>query len=335
MPEVGKPARSADVRSAEHGAAALPSVTVAIPVFNEEGQIEACLAGVEAQTYSAILEVLVVDGGSTDSTRARAMGHAGVRVVENPRRSRPAAMNVALREAKGDVLVRVDARTALAPDYVERCVEAIERSGAAIVGGPMRLEAASASGRGVAAAMSSRLGGGPAAFRRTTGPARFVDTVYLGSYLVEVIRGLGGYDEVFGGNEDAELAFRAQNAGGVYLDPDIHSSYAVRADLRALASQYFRYGRARAGTICKHPRSLSPRQLAVPALFLGLLSPWRKPVFVAYLAMVLSRVLAEVPKDPAAAPSFAVALPVMHASWGAGFAKGLARGIVRAAKAGG
>jgi GT2 family glycosyltransferase len=302
-----------------------PGVTVAVPVLDAEDYIDRCLAALDGQSYHGILEVLVVDGGSRDRTRELAGHHRLVRVVDNPARSRPAAMNVALREAKGEIIVRVDGRTLVAPDYVERCVGALTSSGAAVVGGPMRLTATTPRERGIRAAMTSRYGAGPAEFRREHGSARFVDTVYLGAFRRDVVAGIGGYDEVFGGNEDAELAYRAQKAGGVYLDPAISSTYAVREGYRALASQYYRYGRARAGTVRKHPASLAPRQLAVPALFLGLASPWRRSVLVAYLTLVAVRAALEARTDRPAALPMAAALPTMHVAWGAGFARGLLR----------
>src|SRR5208283_4014585 len=122
--------------------------------------------------------------------------------VDNPRRIRPAGLNVAIAAVSGDIIVRVDARTALATDYVECCVSALERSGAAIVGGQMRYEAHGGRQRGIVAAMTSRLGAGPAAFRREGGEPRYVDTVYLGAFRVGTIREMG-YDEWSGGNEDA------------------------------------------------------------------------------------------------------------------------------------
>ncbi|MDA8291347.1 MAG: glycosyltransferase family 2 protein [Actinomycetota bacterium] len=313
----------------EAGTVPHPSVTVAIPVLDGEGQIERCIAAVDDQAYDGDVEVLVVDGGSRDRTREIAARHPRVRVIDNPRRSRPAAMNVALREARGEVVVRVDVRTTIAPDYLERCVHALAGSGAAIVGGPMRLGAETARERGIRAAMTSRVGGGPAAFRRASGPARFVDTVYLGAFRRETVLALGGYDEEFGGNEDAELAHRARAAGGVWIDPSIRSCYAVRGGPRELASQYFRYGSARAGTVVKHPASLSPRQLAVPLLLVGLASPWRRAVLLTYSSLVAGRAALETARDPAAAPWLAVSLPTMHASWGAGFVRGLVRAARR------
>lgn len=300
-----------------------PAVSVVIPALNEGSMLAECLESVREQQYERIEEIVLADGGSTDTTREIASRFEKVRIVDNPRRSRPAGLNVALAHATGDVIVRVDARTRLAPDYVSRCVDALEASGAAIVGGPMRYECHSARERGIAAAMMSRLGAGPAEFRRLGGEPRFVDTVYLGAFRRKVVADLGGYDEWSGGNEDAELAYRAQSAGGVYLDPRIVSTYVVREGLQPLARQFYRYGRNRARTIRKHPRSISLRQLAVPALVLGLLSPWRRPVAVAYLSAVLGRTIAEARRDRQAAPAVAVALPVMHASWGSGFFRGL------------
>jgi glycosyltransferase involved in cell wall biosynthesis len=302
-----------------------PSVSVAIPVYNGAAHLERCLAAIAVQTYENICEVLVVDGGSSDGTRELVAATPLVRVVDNPRRNRPAAMNIALAEAAGDVIVRVDGRTFIAPDYVERCVVALGASQATIVGGPMRLTAETARQRGIRAAMMSKLGGGPAEFRRDRGGARYVDTVYLGAFYRDAITAIGGYDEVFGGNEDAELAYRAQQADGVYLDPAIHSSYAVRDGFGALWTQYVRYGRARAGTIRKHPGSLAPRQLVVPAFFVALASPWQRPVLAAYSVAIVGRSVQHGRVDRAAAIPMMLAFPTMHLAWGVGFAKGFAR----------
>ena len=154
----------------------LPTVSIILPVLNEKAQLERCLSAVAEQSYPAINEVVVADGGSTDETRSVVSKFAKVRVVDNPRGIRPAGLNTAIGAASGDIIVRVDARTAFAPDYVERCVAALESSGAAIVGGQMRYEAHDARQRGIVAAMTSRLGAGPAAFRREGGHPRYVDT---------------------------------------------------------------------------------------------------------------------------------------------------------------
>ena len=305
----------------------LPTVSIILPVLNEKAQLERCLSAVAEQSYPAIIEVVVADGGSTDETRSVVSKFAKVRVVDNPRGIRPAGLNTAIGAASGDIIVRVDARTAFAPDYVERCVAALESSGAAIVGGQMRYEAHDARQRGIVAAMTSRLGAGPAAFRREGGQPRYVDTVYLGAFRASTIHEIGGYDEWSGGNEDAELAWRAQRFGGVYLDPSIKSYYLGRDGLGPLARQFYRYGHNRARTIRKHPGSLSWRQLAVPALFVGLASPWRRPVLAAYVAIVIGRGAVELTRDPPAVPTLLVAFPTMHAAWGLGFVRGITKRV--------
>jgi GT2 family glycosyltransferase len=173
--------------------------------------------------------------------------------------------------------------------------------------------------------MTSRLGAGPAAFRREGGEPRYVDTVYLGAFRARTISEIGGYDEWSGGNEDAELAWRAQRFGGVYLDPSIRSYYLGRDGLGPLARQFYRYGHNRARTIRKHPGSLSWRQLAVPALFVGIASPWRRRVLAAYAAIVLGRGAVELTRDPHAVPTLLAAFPTMHAAWGLGFLRGIVK----------
>jgi glycosyltransferase involved in cell wall biosynthesis len=300
-----------------------PTVTIAIPVLNEAGAIEACLDAVAAQTYDRIVEVLVVDGGSTDATRAIVADRPGIRLIDNPRRIQAAALNIALAEAKGDVFVRVDGHCQIAPDYVEQCVEALELTGAAMVGGAMTPVADGPLQRGIAAAMSSRLGAGGARFH-TGGPSCRVDTVYLGAFATELGREIGGYAEDVGVNEDAEFAIRMRSRGAVWFDKTIRSTYVPRSSLRAVGRQFYRYGRSRAATACKHPRSIAARQLAAPLLLLGLLSPRRRAVAGLYLSAVAVRSAMEGAKDPGAGLAMAAALPTMHLCWGIGFLRGLA-----------
>ncbi len=299
-----------------------PTVTIAIPVLNEAAYIGSCLEAVAAQTYDGIVEVLVVDGGSTDSTRAMVAGRPGVRLIENPRRIQAAALNIALAEAKGDVFVRVDGHCEIAPDYVEKCVEALDLTGAAMVGGAMMPMAVGPLQRGIAAAMSSKVGAGPARFHRGGASGR-VDTVYLGAYRTELARDVGGYAEDVGVNEDAEFAIRMRSRGAVWYDEAIRSVYVPRSSLRGVSRQFFRYGKSRAATVRKHPRSLVGRQVAAPVLVLGLLSPWRRIVACTYAAAVVAGSAATVTKDPAGGLAMAATLPTMHLSWGLGFLRGL------------
>jgi succinoglycan biosynthesis protein ExoA len=305
-----------------------PTVTVAVPTLNEEAAIRACLEAIAAQSYGQVLEVLVVDGGSSDRTRELAARHVGVRVLDNPLRIQAAALNVALAEAKGHVFVRVDGHCLLAPDYVERCVDALAETGAAMVGGAMTPVGEGWLQRGVAAAMSSPFGAGPAHFH-VGGGSRWTDTVYLGAFGTQLGRDLGGYAEDVGVNEDAELAHRMRAHGGVWFDERIRSTYVPRQTPSAVARQFYRYGRSRAATVRKHPDSLALRQLAAPAFVVALLTPWRRRALAAYALVVGAAVLSELRREPRAAPGVMVTLPVMHLPWGVGFLVGLVRPLRR------
>jgi succinoglycan biosynthesis protein ExoA len=298
------------------------TVTIAIPVLDEEAHLEACLEAVEAQTYGSVVEVLVVDGGSQDRTREIAAAHANVRVLDNPRRIQSAALNVALQVATGELFVRIDGHCVIAPDYVERCVADLVESGAAMVGGGMTPVAHGTMEEAIAAAMASPIGAGPAKFH-SSDTASWVDTVYLGAYRTATARAAGGYAEDVGVNEDSEFAIRIADHGGIWFDPAIRSTYTPRPGLGPVARQFYRYGRSRAATVRRHPSSLSPRQLAAPALVIGLLSPWRRPVAGAYLAVITGWALSGRGRRPVVAGAV---LPAMHLPWGVGFLLGLVLG---------
>ncbi len=307
----------------EYGALVLPAtrptVSIIPPVLNEAGQIERCLCAVAAQTYPTIVKVVVADAGSTDETWAVAERVEKVRVIDYQRQIRRAGLNAAITSAGGEIIVGGDARTKLAP----HCGEALVRSGAAIVGGPLRFEAHEAQRRSIVAAMTSRIGAGPADFRRAGGQPRYVDAAYLGTFRTSLIREMGGHEEWSDEDEDAELAWRAQRFGRAYLDPSIRSFYLGRDGPRPPACQIYRYRYNRARTIRKHPGSLSYRQLAVLALLAGLASPWRRLVLNAYAAIVLGRGAFELTRDPPAVPMPLGAFPTMHAAWGLGCVSGI------------
>jgi glycosyltransferase involved in cell wall biosynthesis len=304
-----------------------PTVSVVIPTFNEQEHLADTLQSVAQQTYPAIVEVLVADGRSTDRTRMVAAEFDRVRVVDNPRRIQAVGLNRALAIARGDVIVRVDGHCLLAADYVETCVAALETTGAAMVGGGMHpvpsTRRTSYVQRGIAAAMGSRFGAGPARFHVAGAAAGWVDTVYLGAFRADDARAVGGYADDMAVNEDAEFALRMRENGGIWFDPEIRSTYTPRSTFSSLARQFYRYGRGRAATARRHPRHVRPRQLVAPALVLGLLGPRRRQVAAAYLALVLARSAYELRKDPESAAALAVALPVMHLTWGIGFLRGL------------
>lgn len=317
--------------------APLPFVTIAMPCLDEERYIEACLASVLAQDYPAdLLEVVIADGGSRDRTRAIvariAAAEPRVSLVENPARIQAAGMNEAIRRAKGDVVVRMDVHCEYATDYVRRCVEALERTGADNAGGAQRARAETPFQRALCAALGSPLGVGGAKYRSAEAEG-FVETVFLGAFRRTVFERVGLYDPRAVTNEDADLNERLTAAGGrIYLSRQVVVHYAPRDSLRRLAVQYFRYGRGRARTILKHRRVPSLR----PVL----------PFLMALAATVLIAVPAHHPVVPFAALVYLmltafeavrvgwrlglaglltvwVIFPVLHFSHGAGVAAGL------------
>jgi succinoglycan biosynthesis protein ExoA len=314
-----------------------PFVTIGVPCLDEEGFIESCVRGALAQDYPPDrLEVIVADGGSRDRTReilARlAAEDPRVRLVDNHRRHQAAGMNEILRHARGDVLVRMDAHAEYALDYVRRSVEVLERTGADNAGGAARAKAKGFFQRALCAALASPLGVGGSSYRdpRKEG---FVDTVFNGCFRRQVFERVGLYDEGAITNEDAELNQRIVRSGGrVYLSRDIVTHYYPRDSLRALAVQYFKYGRGRARTLLKHGEFLSVRPaipfltvlLGVLVLFTSGAHPYAPHAFVAYAAVTLGEAVRTAWRAGLAAiPVVWAIFPVMHVAHGVGFGVGL------------
>lgn len=247
-------------------------VTVVMPVYNEESFIRRSLGAVLAQDYPADwLEVLVVDGLSDDQTVAvvESMAEPRVRLLTNPGRIQAQAMNIALDVAQGDVIVRVDGHTIIAPDYISRCIEHLRKTGADNVGGPQRFVGITPMGRAIAAAYRSPFSV-PSRFTISQ-QAEYVDTVYMGAWPREVFDRIGRFDGTLAVNEDYEFNYRIRKAGGrIYLAPDIRSEYYGRQTLDALWRQFFRYGGWKFKVLVKHPASTRLRHLVAPGFVAAL-----------------------------------------------------------------
>ncbi|HEY4176889.1 MAG TPA: glycosyltransferase family 2 protein [Kofleriaceae bacterium] len=233
-----------------------PRVTIVMPSYNEENFIEACIASVQAQDYDRdAIEILVADGRSTDKTReilARlAKSDPRIRVIDNPARLQAAGLGLAVKEARGEIIVRMDVHAEYAPDYVRQCVATLEKTGAQNVGGAQRARAKSLFQKALCVALGSKLGTGGAGYRHEDAEG-FVDTVFLGAFRRRVFETVGLWDPKAITNEDSELNQRILESGGtIYLSRDIVVHYYPRESLKALATQYFRYGRGRARTLLK------------------------------------------------------------------------------------
>ena len=272
-----------------------PRVSIIIPCRNEREHIASCLAStLSQQEPDGGFEVIVADGMSDDGTReileklARPRGDADepltagrrepgapstpaagstFRLIDNPQQLVSTALNAAIGVARGSIIVRMDAHTEYAPDYVRRCVEALDHTEADNVGGPARTRADSFLGRAIAAAYHSPFAVGGARFHQVNFEGD-VDTVTYGCWRKQSFERFGLFDEGLVRNQDDEHNLRIVRGGGrVYQTPKIQSWYRPRSSLPSLFTQYMQYGYWKVRVIQKHRLPASWRHL-VPAAFL-------------------------------------------------------------------
>ena len=319
-----------------------PTVSIIVPCYNEEQTVGLLLQAILDQTVGArAMEVILSDGGSTDGTLeiicdfARRHPELGVRVVPNPARAIPAAVNRGIEAARGKIILRLDAHSIPQPDYVAQCVRVLGETGAANAGGVWEIHPSAGTwiARSIAAAAGHRLGAGDARYR-TSGQAGAVDTVPFGAYPRAWLERVGAYDESLLTNEDYEYNVRLRQAGGiVWFDPAIRSIYFARPTLGGLARQYARYGFWKARMLRRYPGTLRWRQALPPAFVLAaaglLLSvPWLRPSvwilglqWALYAGAILAAGIAQarLRRDAALAAGMPLALAVMHLAWGGAF----------------
>jgi cellulose synthase/poly-beta-1,6-N-acetylglucosamine synthase-like glycosyltransferase len=252
-----------------------PPVCVILPVLDEYDAIDACIGSLRAQDYRGDLTVIAADGGSQDGTLdllARwASEWPSFVAIDNPDRIQARGIWLAALACDAEILVRADAHTTYAPDYVARSVEALLNSDAVAVGGPMRPRSSEGFGAAVAEAMMHPLGVGPAPFHSGLERA-FVDTTYLGAFRRRDFLDIGGMRTLPSQvAEDADLYYRWRKSGRrVLLDPGIRSSYTPRQTPGALARQFYRYGRGKADMLIVNREFPSARPLAPLALVVGI-----------------------------------------------------------------
>lgn len=252
-------------------------VTIVIPCRNEAGCIRDCLSSVLAQqSPPAGFEVVVADGMSDDGTRQALRMIAGqeprLRVIDNPQRIVSSGLNAAIKASQGDVIVRMDAHTEYAPDYVVRCVETLESTGADNVGGPWVAKGTGYISRAIAAAFASPFSVGGARSHNSSHEG-LVDTVYLGCWHRKSFEQFGYFDEELVRNQDDEYNLRILRGGGrIWQDPRVQSWYHPRGSLVALFCQYAQYGYWKVRVIRKHRLPASWRHVVPGAYLLLLLS---------------------------------------------------------------
>lgn len=329
---------SAAARAAPISSGVDQLVTIVIPTLNEERSISSCLDSVLSQTYSQI-EVLVLDGGSDDRTRAIVENYASrdarVMLLENPRRIQSAAMNMGLEAARGVYLVRIDAHATVAPTYIASAVAHLSTGEWGGVGGRKDAVGFTPTGRAIAAVLGSPFGVGNSAYHHATS-SQTVDHIPFGCYVTDAAREIGGWSEQYSVNEDFEFDLRMRTSGRpLLLDPSMVIAWEGRPTIKLLARQYRRYGRGKSKVVLAHPAATSPRHLAAPGIvamlaLAALIAPWRPKWSFALVAPYLFVLTAgsisvaatlPTPEERRAVPA---ALAAMHLSWGVGFWEGIA-----------
>jgi len=326
-----------------------PFVTLILPVRNESVYIERVLLAILTQDYPAdCMEILIADGMSTDGTRQIITELAShhpqyiIRILDNPNKIVPTGLNIALRQSHGEIIIRVDGHTVIAPDYIRQCVRALKQSGADNVGGKMNAIGENGFGKAVALATSSPFGVGGARFHYSEAE-EWVDTVYMGAWPRSVFEKIGLFDEELVRDQDDEFNYRLlENGGKILLSPNIKSSYSVRSSPLALWRQYYQYGFWKVRVFQKHPRQMRLRQFVPPALVLALLpsllaaffSLWGVLAFGlvigAYLLANLSASIWTAAKRGwQSLPLLPIVFSILHVSYGLGFLIGLVRFVHR------
>ena len=306
-------------------------ISVILPVLNEEKYLEDSVNSILSQSFSGAIEVILAVGPSQDDTMkiAKSMQSRDSRVVvvENPTGKTAAGLNLAIAAAQYSIIVRVDGHSQIPVDYCETAFQVLSQTGAVNVGGIMAAEGVSLFERGVARAMRSPLGVGASKFH-TGGIAGESDTVYLGCFRKEALLAVGGFDERFIRAQDWELNFRLREKGGVvYFDPRLIVTYRPRSTIKALAKQYFEYGRWRRVVSRRHQGSINYRYLAPPFTVIAtslsvLCGALLSPIFfipaLVYSVFILgaSTIIGKSMGEILCLPTI---LLTMHISWGLGF----------------
>lgn len=312
-----------------------PFMTLVLPALNEEHHLERCLRSLLDDPYPRDrLEILVVDGGSSDRTVAIATRLTAefpfLRLMHNPKRLQSAAFNIAMRAAdpRATILMRCDVHAEYPPGFLTRGAASLEASGAAVATYADAPKARSCFQAAVAFAQNTPLGVGNAWYR-LGGVSRFVEHGKHGCFRRDAVEAVGGYDESFSHNEDSELSLRLIGCGGtVWLDAGLTVFYYPRATPAALARQYYLYGRGRAQTIRKHHIVPRLRQLAPVLLVLGeaamlALAPFAPAVLLALAAygaaLMATAVYGAARTGNPCVLLSPLAFAIMHHSWGLGF----------------
>lgn len=315
-------------------------ISIVMPVYNEERYINNCIDSLLMQDYpQESMEWIFVDGVSTDRTRDLIREYierypALIRLLNNPQKTVPYAMNIGIRESKGKYIIRLDAHADYSIDYISKCVYYLDTTDADNVGGVAETKSKGLVGNAIAKMLSSRFGVGNSGFR-TNGNSGYVDTVPFGAFRRDVFEKLGGYDERLTRNQDNEMNYRIRKNGGkVFLSSDIKLSYYCRDSIRGISNMAIKNGMWNVITMKMCPGSMGVRHF-IPLAFLisvillpivGVFWPSMLWTFVAEMAVYFALDCFFSAKQANGGKEFLLLLllfPIFHITYGFGSVKGL------------
>ncbi len=327
-----------------------PSVTVMMPVRNEQHHLQKAVESVLAQNYPGQLEIILAIAPSVDETERvaneLAKKHISIKLIQNPKGLTTVGLNLAIAKSSGEVIIRVDAHSQLAENYIVRGVEILRETSSVLVGGIMKAKGKTPLQNAVAFGYGSRFGLGGGRYH-VGGKAGEAESAYLGIFDGVALKNVSGYDEKIIRGEDWDLAQRLKAQGGkVWFSPELVVNYWPRSNIKALAWQFYSTGVWRGELTRRSPTKASIRYFIPPLAFLamlvlGLLATLGSlaqillivPIAVYLLILSFAAGTAKLLGLGDRLMIF-IALPVMHFSWAAGFWVGLIVGAKKIVDAG-
>lgn len=275
----------------------LPFVSLIVPCFNEESSIGKCLDSIIANNYPKDkIEILVVDGFSKDKTRDIVNDYINkysfIKLLDNPKIIQPAALNVGIKSAQGDIIIRLDAHSYIAPDFIFKSLEYLSKTDAVCVGGPIETVGEGFIGRAIAMVLSSVFGVGGSKFR-TSKKAGYVDTIPFGAYRKEIFGKFGLFNENLTRSEDNDFNYRVRGAGGkIFMTPDIKVYYQAPSTLKKLLKQAFNNGWWNVKTLFLEKKTCLSWRHFIPFFFTtGILLSAILIIWISFLKSILIFVL--------------------------------------------
>ena len=316
-------------------------LSIILPIRNEREYISSALDSILNQTKLDKYEIIISDGCSNDGTLdivcKYISNNSNIYLIENPSKIVSTGFNLALNDAKGDIIIRIDGHCEITQNYIEKCCNLLKETDADIVGGVIQTISSGLIGNAISIAQSSPFGVGGVKFRRIDlDKGSYVDTLAFGAHRRELFVDIGGYDEEMVCNQDDEFNNRVLQAEKkIWMDPTIRTKYYARSSYFKLFKQYFNYGFYKVRGIQKRKRLFSIRHLAPSTFLISLIGtsifgyflhlPWISfsVIFLYLIVNFISSII--VSQKVSQIPLIFLSFWILHLGYGLGFIWGLIR----------